>query len=145
MSELITLAAIEWINAALDIIPVWSGASHATFLHLARAAGYQLTINERSNAPNRVHLGARTSSGDIEIKADAGQFSFNYETRLRHLNINEREHATRLTDPRLFGELRDPGPYNFRDRAREVAVQIIMDGKLPDILQHMKVKKFRRG
>src|SRR5690606_34024151 len=94
LMEQIKDAAIEWLKAtAENIIPQWSGASAATFIHLARAVGHSLSITPSSTAPNRMSLGER--SGNAELKADksTGSYSFIYSTTLEHLVYNEHNNA----------------------------------------------------
>ena len=84
--EELTKGAFEWLNAALAELPVWSGASRATFLKLARDVGYSLSVNNVSNAPDRTGLGARRSAGLFETsEAREGKANFLYRTDLAHL------------------------------------------------------------
>lgn len=139
-SDAIAQAAIAWIEAALGIIPVWSGASHATFLHLARAVGYSLPIDPVDNAPKRLSYGLRTSSGSVGISASAGQFTFSYDTSLKHLVYNEYHNANVTPDPDLFAQLINPGPYNFQEQSRRAALDAINDLHLPDPKLFIQVK-----
>jgi hypothetical protein len=140
LSVLITQAAFEWVLAATAEIPVWSGASHATFLHLTRVLGYQLAINEAGNAPRRVNYGLSNSSGSLDIDPGAGQFSFSYETDLKHLVYNEYNNANLSPDPGLFSRLKQPGPYHFQDKARAAYVRATAGLALPDLRRFIKVK-----
>lgn len=114
-------AAREYIFTSISIIPVYGGASHATFVALADAIDVPLQINPV--ARSTISQGLQSSSG--EFNNDAPSFSFVYETDLPHLNVNEREDATR------FGfRLITPGPYNFRAIAG-AAAQSVLDSFTP--------------
>lgn len=114
--ETISRASLEYITTALSIIPVYGGASHATFTALAEAAGVPLQINPI--ARNRIAEGIAASDGGIE--SNGNEYSFTYQTSLPHLNVNERENV----NERGFN-LRNPGPYNFRQAANAAAEQVI--------------------
>ena len=140
ITEALTQAAFEWVEAATAEIPVWSGASHATFLHLAREIGFSLSIGEAPNAPRRVNLGLRTSEGSFDADPKTGQFSFTYETRLKHLVYNEYNNANISPDPGLFSQLITPGPYDFQGRSREAFLRSVRNVQLPDARDFVKVK-----
>lgn len=134
--------AFEWLNAALAEIPVWSGASQATFLHLSRDIGYPLMISP--SGPDRTGMGRRQSVGNFDAtKADSGIAFFNYETRLAHLIYNEYNNANVVPDPTLFHRLIKPGPYGFQQRATEAFERVVSGMELPDPRQFIKVKILR--
>lgn len=140
MTAALTNAAFEWVLAATAEIPVWSGASHATFLLLAREIGFQLSIAEAPNAPRRVNYGLRNSEGSFEANPDSGRFQFSYETSLKHLIYNEFNNANVTPDPDLFSRLLKPGPYQFQDRAREAYLRAIRGIGIPDPRKFIKIK-----
>ncbi len=140
LTEALTQAAFEWIGAATAEIPVWSGASHATFLHLAREIGFDLAISQAPNAPRRVSLGLRTSTGSFEADSKRGVFSFTYETNLKHLVYNEYNNANIDPDPGLLGQLLTPGPYDFQGHARHAFFDVVRGVHLPDVRKFVKVK-----
>lgn len=139
-SDGITQAAFGWIDAALEKIPVWSGASHATFLHLARAVGFSLNIQPAGNAPTRIQYGLRASVGEVSIETGKGVFRFTYTTSLKHLVYNEYNNANVTPDPGLLSQLLEPGPYNFQDAARKVALDVLNNLSLPDVTEFISVK-----
>lgn len=140
LSDALAHAAFEWIGAAIAEIPVWSGASHATFLPLARQLGFDLAISEKSKAPRRVSLGLRNSNGDFKVEPEKGLFTFTYETKLRHLIYNEFNNANVTPDPGLFSRLLDPGPYHFQAIAREAFLRSVSSVGLPDPAKFVKAK-----
>lgn len=106
-----------WVRAAVERIPVWSGASRATLQALASAVNEHIDIDVAGNAPQRIALGRLYSSGGIE-RLSLGHWKFSYETSLRYLIANE----TRRVAPRtegLRGSLIEPTPYNFREAGNE--------------------------
>ena len=44
MSDMIAQALMTWLEAVLAEIPVWSGASRATFVKLAQEIGFSLPV-----------------------------------------------------------------------------------------------------
>ena len=80
----ITEAAFGWVSTAISLIPVWSGASQATFAALAQDISFSLQVAPKSDAPNRVAEGKRASEGGVVFDRDAGFFSFSYSTTLDH-------------------------------------------------------------
>jgi hypothetical protein len=138
LSDVIALAAFEWINAATAEIPVWSGASHATFLKLANSIDFQLSINRSSTAPNRTGYGQAHSEGGMNIDGK-GRFTFLYETNLKHLVYNEYNNANITPDDGLLYQLLNPGPYDFQRTAREAFLRSVRSVSLPDPFRHIKV------
>jgi hypothetical protein len=122
---------------------VWSGASHGTFLRLANAIDFNLTITEAPNAPRRVSYGQRNSDGNLDIDAARGRFFFMYETRLKHLVYNEYNNANIDPDPGLLSRLLNPGPYEFQKTAAEAFLRSIGSVILPDPSSHIKVSIVR--
>lgn len=126
----ISFAALEYITTSLSIIPVYGGASHATFTALADAAGVPLSISPR--ARDTQAQGIATSDGGID--SNNNRYSFTYETTLPHLNVNERENANQ------FGfNLTNPGPYNFRSIAGSAAENVLESFAGVNPLAHISV------
>ena len=76
LREAIAQAIMEWLEATvLAEVPVWSGASRATFLALARNIEYNIPIFPV--APSRVGRGMAESSGSLETDAMKGRYVFN--------------------------------------------------------------------
>jgi hypothetical protein len=140
MTAALTNAAFDWIQATTAKIPVWSGASHATFLHLSREIGFNLAIDNANNAPRRVSYGLRNSEGSFTVDANSGVFAFDYSTTLKHLIYNEYNNANITPDPGLFSRLLNPGPYQFQDAGREAFLRSVRGVTLPDLRSFIKVK-----
>lgn len=139
LSDAIALAAFEWVNAATAEIPVWSGASHATFLKLASTVGLTISIDNAANAPRRVSYGLANSKGEMNIDAAKGRFEFMYQTSLKHLVYNEYNNANISPDPGLLSQLINPGPYGFQNTAREAFLRSIRSVSLPGLKKHIRV------
>lgn len=144
-------AATVWLNTAvLLVIPVWSGASHATFLKLARAVGAPLSITgiKVTNSENSRAVGPRIGFQQSEGKVSSvsnGKVSFTYGTTLFHLVFNEFNDANQ--DPvagRLFSRLIEPGPYNFQEAGRSAFEGYARTAiELPSPWRHVKTPILR--
>lgn len=134
-AEKLAQAALQWITEATGIIPVWSGASHGTFLPLASEIGFSIPIDPEVSS--RIDMGANASKGDIVIDRNQGAFYFTYETSLPHLVYNEYNNANIVPDDTLFGKLRKPGPYDFQVAARRAFETEIRNFRLPDPFQFL--------
>lgn len=127
VKETIEEAARAWLDAAMSIVPAWSGASRATFQALADAVGKNVPINRAGGAPNRIGLGRLYSSGGIRKRSFAF-WDMYYESTLNYLIANE----TKKVQPRtegLFGSLIEPTPYKFR-AAGDAAALIVINENL---------------
>ncbi len=129
--EEIRNAAIVWIDAALQIIPSWSGASRATLEALGDAVNYPrpIFIGTAAGAPLRVALGRMNSSGGVR-KYQAGTYEFYYRSTLEYLFANE----TKVVAPRtegLFGAMRTPTPFMFRAAGDAMAQFYVSQLELP--------------
>ena len=124
-------AARIWLGVAIPAVPVWSGASRATFQHLADAVGVPVPIDTAPNAPNRVAIGRLNSRGGIERDGN-GKWRFYYENNLRYLAANE----TRSVSVGEYGVkwgLLEPTPYNYREAARKAVEAYAKTVTLPRI------------
>lgn len=131
LGEAITQAAFQWLGATTAVIPVWSGASLATFMPLASAIGFSLSVSPASRL-NRVDLGLSNATGSLTTDASKGKFEFSYGTTLAHLIYNEANNANISPDPTLFSKLIDPGPYHFQEKGVAAFKQSIASVQLPD-------------
>jgi hypothetical protein len=141
LSNEIAHAAFLWLNAVLMQIPVWSGASHATFLRLSRQVGYQLAIQPK--VISRVSYGQRHGDGELVANPDKGLYTFTFETSLPHLVYNEFNNANITPDPALFSRLIQPGPYGFQQAGLKVFQEYAKTVRLPNPWVSLKVKTHR--
>lgn len=133
MVQILAQAAFEWVTTAIDKIPVWSGASWATFLHVSREIEFDLGILSKGNAPNRVSYGLRNSDGELEMDSSTGRYFLHYSTKLPHLVWNEFHNANTDPDPGLLSRLLDPGPYHFQEAAKEAFMRVARTAVLPPL------------
>jgi hypothetical protein len=127
LSEALVQATMSYIDATAErIVPVWSGASRATFSELASHVGYVLMLSPVGGAPNRVSLGLANGTGTFETDSANGIYRFSYSTTLSHLIINEYHDATQ------WGfHLINPGPYHFQEAGAEAFRQVASEVELP--------------
>jgi hypothetical protein len=133
LRETIAMALMEWLEATvLAEIPVWSGASRATFLAVARHIQYSIPIF--SVAPvNRVGQGMAESVGELETDSAKGRYVFKYSTTLPWLIVNEYFDATQ------WGfNLKKPGPYNFQLKGQLAFESFAANVRLPNPLPYIK-------
>jgi hypothetical protein len=136
-------AAREWLHATVVEVPVWSGASVATFLKLAAAVAFPLGVSPVTGAPNRIPLGEGASTGSLELDKGKGRYTFTYGTKLAHLIYNEFNNANTSPDPTLFGHLLEPGPYNFHAKGKDAFDRAAGGVRLPavrDFIRETSVK-----
>jgi hypothetical protein len=145
LSEAMARAAFAWLEATADKIPQWSGASAATFLHLAREVSYSLPISQAGIAPNRVNLGLRHGDGSVEVDRAQGRYFFSYSTTLEHLIYNEFNNANVKPDPTLFSRLINPGPYRFQQRGKVAFLRVASSVRLPNPFLYLKTRKVKVG
>jgi hypothetical protein len=141
LSEAIAHAAFEWMQAVLAEIPVWSGASHATFLRLSREVGFNLSISP--SVISRIPYGQRHGDGEVIADRDKGLYLFKYETTLEHLIFNEQFNANLGGDPKVFHRLRKPGPYQFQEKGQAAFRDFAANVQLPSPWNTLKVKVYR--
>jgi hypothetical protein len=87
LGDAIAHAAFEWLGATVQEVPVWSGASRATFMPLASLIGFQVRSTQSSGV-------AESTSGSVTRQVTSkrtatGVFTFTYATSLEHLIFNE--------------------------------------------------------
>ena len=112
-------------------MPVWSGASAATFLDLAAKVSYSFGISP--TAPSRISLGKSHGTGEVLLEPNRGRYVFRYTTSLDHLIINESHDATQ------WGyKLRRPGPYNFIATGGDQFNEFAQKVRLPNPFKFLK-------
>jgi len=142
LADAIAQCAVAWLGATTASIPVWSGASRATFQRLASQVGFHLDIAVASGAPDQTDMGLTNSTGSIDVSsADKGLASFKYGTSLAHLIYNEFNNANVSPDPTLFGKLKRPGPYDFQTKGVLALRNALRDLQLPRVSITIKTIK----
>jgi len=117
----------EWVTEVTDVIPVWSGASRASFLKLANQAEVQVDIEQYIVAPigSRIPLGYELSVGVViaDARGSSGLYGWDWESTLDYIGIvNDRvrfiEAGERVIERNPLPEL--PQPPTKRGRSRKV-------------------------
>jgi hypothetical protein len=106
-----------WINTAVSLIPVWTGASHATFIKLAGKIGQTFSVGG-INMPGFVGPaeGQRASQG--RLTTWNGVYVAEYSTTLWHLIYNEYNDGNANKEAaHVYSRLIRPGPYGFQEQA----------------------------
>lgn len=126
MTQVLKEATTKWLESTAHYVPVWSGASRATFSPLASQVEYALSISPV--VPSRESIGLDNATGLFETNTTPGLYTFTYITTLPWLIINENY------DARQWGfHLKNPGPYHFQRRG-DTAVRMYSNGiTLPDL------------
>jgi hypothetical protein len=126
-------------------VPVWSGASRATFARLASYVEYAIAwgpvTTPAGQAPDRVAMGLEHGEAVFDPgRSTSGVYTFTYETTLPHLIINESYDATQ------WGfRLRHPGPYHFQEKGRLAFEQFASTVVLPGWGSLLGVAQLRVG
>lgn len=138
LTRALTDATVEWLGATNTLIPVWSGASIATFVPLASLVNFELQGGPNTSSPgtpDRTSLGLGSGTGDFSADADAGQYHFTYSTTLAHLIFNE------FNDANSHGfHLHFPGPYQFQLAGLAAFNKFAATVRLPDPMASITIK-----
>jgi hypothetical protein len=137
MTQAIAQALMVWLEAVLAEIPVWSGASRATFTKLASAISYSIPISP--TVIDRTGTGQASGDGGMVMDKATGEYTFTYSTTLPWLIWNEYHNANVDPDPSLFYRVLKEGPYNFQVVGARAFLRFADNVDLPP------VKPFVRG
>lgn len=81
----------EWVRTTTSVIPVWSGASRASFLKLANQVDVEIVIEPLIVAPigSRIPLGFETSIGVIiaDARGSSGLYGWDWASTLDYIGI----------------------------------------------------------
>jgi hypothetical protein len=118
MTQFLKEAVGVWISAAVSVIPVWMGASHATFIKLAGKIGQTFNLGGRTPIPGFFGPadGQAASRGSLTVWN--GVYVAEYSTTLWHLIYNEYNDGNLdKVAARVKSHLKQPGPYGFQEKA----------------------------
>lgn len=136
-------SAHAWLNTALNIIPVWSGASHSTFSQLAGLVRFPLSIAPKVGV-NSMGLGRSAGKGELTQNKRKMLFTFRYETDLWHLIYNEFNNANaNPKEGRLFASLHNPGPYQFQKQAQAAFETEAGKVRLPNPFRYIDITEVK--
>jgi ribulose kinase len=130
VEEATLTAASLWLGTVTGIVPVWSTASHATFVKLATAVGFQMGPLRVSNtAHDRYMLGFMESQGGLR-RPQKGSMYFFYGTTLRYLAFNNENVAYPGVGGVKTG-LIEPTPYKFVEAGQNTFEDFAKTVQLP--------------
>jgi hypothetical protein len=150
MSDMIAHALMVWLEAVLAEIPVWSGASRATFVKLAQQIGYSLPVAPAAVSAahglftsriDRTGRGEASSDGGVVTNQQTGEYSFTYSTTLPWLIWNEYHNANIEPDPTLFYRLIKEGPYNFQAIGARAFLRFADRVDLPPVKPYVQAER----
>lgn len=141
LSKEIARVASVWLEVVLAEIPVWSGASWATFTKLSRALGSTLAISVSSKGLNRISYGQQHGDGALIADRKKHEYLFEYSTDLKWLVHNE--YNTPDSDPNVWGRLKKPGPYFFQQVGQKVFNKMASEIRLPSPWKSLVVTRHR--
>ena len=148
LTEALKNGAVAWLRATAEgKVPVWSGASRATFSALANQVDFALSIALASGAPNRIDLGVAHGVGLFETETP-GLVSFTYSTTLPHLIINEYHDANTFINPKTgqpYFHLKTPGPYHFQEAGQAAFREATAQIDLPSCWDAVLCKRIQVG
>lgn len=80
-----------WVLETTQPIPVWSGASRASFLFLAAKAFTSITINPVAPDPpgSRITLGITEATSEVIADQSKGEYGWTWESSLEYIGIVE--------------------------------------------------------
>jgi len=152
MRAAIAQGLMEWLEAVLAEIPVWSGASRATFVKLAGQIGYNLSVAPAAveaahglftERIDRTGIGRAQSDGKLTADKETGEYTFPYSTTLPWLIWNEYHNANVEPDPTLFYRLIEPGPYNFQVTGARAFLRFAETVDLPKVKPHVRAVRVK--
>lgn len=143
MREVLAQGLMAWLEAVVAEVPVWSGASRATFVKVASKIDTSVPIGGVSAPTNRTAIGMAASTGEMVTDADSGMYVFKYGTDLPWLVWNEFHNANIDPDPTLFAKLKKPGPYEFQVKGAAAFLHNTSHVSLPAVAPHIRSVRVR--
>jgi hypothetical protein len=143
LKERLAEAAFQYLDAVLAKVPVWSGASAATFLQLAKTIDFPLQIDPVSQLGLGISFGEAHGSGKFDDGSKEGLFFFTYATTLAHLIYNENADGNQSPGPGQRGLLRHPGPYHFQEAGQAAFEKVAKVVRLPNPFLNLKFRRIQ--
>ena len=135
-------AARSWLRTVVNLVPVWSKASRATFTELANKVRFPISFAGATRREDRENVGAAHGSGGTEFKR-LKSYYFYYETDLSWLVWNNFHHAVKGDGSGVFFELKAPGPYRFEEAGERDFRSFAEQVKLPNLLRYLKIERLK--
>ena len=146
LSEALTVGTKAYLETVVPLVstegvPVWSGASRATFARLASYVEYAINWTPVPKAPDRISLGLDTGTATFDTgQTKEGVYTFTYLTDLPHLIVNEYHDATQ------WGfHLTHPGPYRFQEKGKDAFEAATSDIELPSWESFLDTRQMNVG
>lgn len=81
----------QWVIGSTEVIPVWSGASKASFIKAANEAKLNLEITPVAPTPPGSRIGLGVAESEFVFMADinSGEYSWDWSTSLFYIDIVE--------------------------------------------------------
>jgi hypothetical protein len=130
MREIVAQGLEAWLMVTTVEVPLWSGASRATFVKVGQLIDHTVATSGGSASFNRASTGLAMSTGDgfNPSDMDKGLYVFTYGTTLPWLLVNEYYNAND------WGfHLTNPGPYEFQVKARAAFLHATKMVSLPKV------------
>lgn len=91
MKKFIFKTLKTWVLETVSPIPVWSGASRASFLFLAAKAFTSLTINPVAPDPpgSRISLGVTEAEAEVLVNSKTGEYGWTWRSTLSYIGVVE--------------------------------------------------------
>jgi hypothetical protein len=144
MKEMLASGLVAWLNVVTAEVPVWSGASRATFLKIAGEIGFPVDVSGGNAPEDRTGIGQAASKGKLVADITTGEYTFLYSTSLPWLIWNEYHNANIDPDPTLFYKLKKPGPYEFQAKGAAAFIHETRQIGLPKVAPFIQSVSVRR-
>jgi hypothetical protein len=118
MLEILAQGLMAWLEVVIAEVPLWSGASRATFIKVAKTIDFSVPVSGGPAPFDRTGEGQAASTGELVADIEKGLYTFMYGTTLPWLIWNEYHNANVDPDPTLFSRLKKPGPYEFQTKGK---------------------------
>jgi len=145
LKEQLAFAVFQYLDAVLAKVPVWSGASAATFLQLAKAIDFPLSISPAVGRGHGVAFGQARGTGTLDEGSKEGIFLFTYATTLAYLIYNESNDGNASPGPGQYGKLIQPGPYHFQQAGKDAFDKVAKAVRLPSPFDSLKFRRITVG
>jgi hypothetical protein len=142
-------AGQTWVEEAVygTPIPIWSGASRASFARLAAKLGWYVPSGPRvKTCPfSRGHDFGMKYDGGTEVYKNRKEWyvGFQYATKLPHLIYNESNSPNPGPYPQPWSTRVRYTPYNFEGRALKAWKKVAKKAKLPHPFKNLKFRKLK--
>jgi len=143
MREVLAQGLMAWLEAVVAEVPLWSGASRATFVKVASKINASVPVGGGPAPMDRTGMGMAASTGEMVTDISSGLYVFMYGTSLPWLVWNEFHNANIDPDPTLFAKLKKPGPYEFQVKGAAAFLHNTSHVSLPAVAPYIKSSRVK--